>query len=443
MKVDISGYEGPAARLARGSAVALILYLVAAGLAYLSQLMLARMIGAHGYGIYAYVLSWVTVLAYVSALGFDVSLLRFVTGYLTTHAFPLLRGIIIYASRRVAAMGLGISVLAGIGLLTEARGLPPDLFQTFLVGLVLVPILALLWISAAVVRAFGGVVSALTPDRILRDAFLVLALLICAAEGLRIDAPLAMTVTLLGAGAGLALVSFSVRRRLTRATIKTIAPVYDAQLWRRAALPLVVIGATDALMNRTGVLLLSWIAGNREAGIYALAFNIAFAITLPRTAINALLAPTMSDLFVRNDRAALQSIIGKTALWTLLGAVVIALPIFILARPLLGLCGQEFETGALALRILVIGQVIAAMAGSQLHLMNMTGRERSAAVLIVCSTLALAAVGAALISALGVTGAALAATVALVGWNAAMSVSIWRHLRLLPGMIAARSIERN
>jgi O-antigen/teichoic acid export membrane protein len=89
------------------------------------------------------------------------------------------------------------------------------------------------------------------------------------------------------------------------------------------------------------------------------------------------------------------------------------------------------------LRILLAGQVIAAAAGSQLHLMTMTGRERSAAVQLVFSAVANAAAGAMLVTRLGPAGAALAAAAALIGWNAAMCVSILRHLSLLPGVLAA------
>jgi O-antigen/teichoic acid export membrane protein len=189
-------------------------------------------------------------------------------------------------------------------------------------------------------------------------------------------------------------------------------------------------------MNRTGIVLLGWLAGTREAGIYALAFNLAFAVMLPRMAVNALLAPAISDLFVRGDRAALRAVVAKAAVWTLLGAACIAFPLLVFAEPALALFGRDFATGAAALRILLIGQVIAAAAGSQLQLMTMTGRERGAAAQMVASAAANVAVGAVLIGPLGPAGAALAATATLIGWNAAMGFSVWRHLRLFPGLFA-------
>jgi O-antigen/teichoic acid export membrane protein len=429
--------SGLAAKLARGSAAALVIYVAGAGLTYCAQFAVARTIGAHGYGVYAYAFAWVTVLAYVSALGFDLSLVRFVPAYLATRAFALVRGVIQYAWRRVATVGCGIALTGVTVILTASGELPPDLANAFVVGFALVPILALLWICAAVLRGFGGVVSALAPDRMVRDGVLLgLILLASAGMGWSIDAPWAMMATVLGSAAGLGLVILTMRR-LRPAAVGAVAPTYDAQKWRRTALPLVVIEAAIALMNRMGVLLLGWMVDTREAGIYALAFNIAFAVVLPRTAVNALLAPAISDLFVRNDHAALRAIVAKAAFWTLVGAACIALPLLVFAEPVLALFGEDFVAGAPALRILLIGQVIAAAAGSQLHLLTMTGRERSAAVQLVVSVAANAAVGAALVSPLGPAGAALAATASLIGWNAAMGLSIRRHLRLLPGVFAA------
>jgi O-antigen/teichoic acid export membrane protein len=245
-----------------------------------------------------------------------------------------------------------------------------------------------------------------------------------------------MMATVLGSATGLGLVSLAMRR-VRPGAVDGVSPIYDARTWRRTALPLVVIGAAEALMNRTGVMLLGWMVNTRDAGIYALAFNIAFTVALPRTAVNALLAPAISDLFVRDDQAALRVIVAKAASWTLLGAACIALPFLIFAEPLLALFGRDFEAGAPALRILLIGQVIAAAAGSQLPLMTMTGRERSAALLLVSSVAANAAVGAALVGPFGPTGAAVAATLALIGWNAAMGFSIRRHMRFFPGVLAA------
>jgi hypothetical protein len=64
-------------------------------------------------------------------------------------------------------------VLLGILVVLLAPGMSTALRQTFLVGFFLVPVWALLWIRSSAVRAFGGVVSPLAPDRMVRDGMLL------------------------------------------------------------------------------------------------------------------------------------------------------------------------------------------------------------------------------------------------------------------------------
>jgi len=134
-------------------------------------------------------------------------------------------------------------------------------------------------------------------------------------------------------------------------------------------------------------------------------------------AINTLLVPAISELFVWGGREALRALVGKATLWTLLGALSIALPVALLAVPLLALFGRDFGAGTSTLRILLIGQVVAAGAGSQLYLMTMTGHERKAAILLVSSAVANAIFSAALIDSMGSIGPAVATTTTLALWN--------------------------
>jgi O-antigen/teichoic acid export membrane protein len=421
-------------RVKRGGVAAFGIFVIGAGLTYCSQLLIARLVGADTFGVYTYVFAWMVVLAYFSALGFDVALLRFVPAYRAERAYALLKGVIQYAERRALAVGAGVIALGTLVVLL-APGMSSALRSTFLVGFFLVPVWALLWIRSSAVRAFGGVVSALAPDRMVRDGMLLAIVAVASfAFGAKLDAPWVMTATLAGSTVGLVLSSLA-KHRLRPRVLDTLSAVYSAAIWRRTALPLVIIAGAESLLNRTGVLLLGWSGHTTDAGIYGLAFNIAFLAALPRTAVNTLFAPTISHLFARKDQAMLQVLVSTSALWTLCGAAAIALVLSVLADPLLSWFGPGYEAGVPALRILLIGQVFAASLGSQLHVMNMTGHERSAAVLLIISTVVNAVVSMIMVHQFGLTGAAIATTGALILWNAGMAIFIWRHLELLPGVL--------
>jgi O-antigen/teichoic acid export membrane protein len=427
--------SGSIRRVTIGGIAALAVYVAGAGLTACSQLLIARIVGAETFGVYAYVLAWVTVLAYFSALGFDIALLRFVSAYRANQAWSLLRGVIRYSEQRMAVAGAIVVVVGATAVAIPNREISPELRNTFLAGFVLVPVWALLWIRSSIVRAFGGVLSAVVPDRMIRDGALIcIVVLLSQVLKWRLDAPLVMMATLASTAMALVLASLAVRR-LHPQEIDGIAPSYDIPIWRKTILPLVAIAATEAMLNRCGVLVLGWLGLTKEAGIYALAFSISFLVALPRTAANTLLAPTISDLFVRKQHHALQVLTARIALWTLCGAALSALALSIIAEPLLSWFGPAYDAGVPALHVLLLGQVLAASCGSQLSILTMTGCERIAALLLILSALFNLLLSAALVNQFGLIGAAISATITLVIWNIAMAAFIWRRLGLLPSPI--------
>jgi O-antigen/teichoic acid export membrane protein len=422
-------------RVAFGGITAFAIFVAGAGVTAGSQLLIARIVDAETYGIYAYVVAWTTILAYFSALGFDTALLRFMAAYQTMGAWGLARGVIQYAERRVLAVGALVILAGTLVIMSRPAQFSPQLRNTFLLGFLLVPVWSLLWIRCSIIRGFGGVTLAVLPDKIVRDG-LLLVLVVVAAIVLRlqVDARWIMTATLVGSVAALALASLAMRR-LRPSALTIVMPEYAVATWRQAAVPFLVLAAAEALLNRTGVLLLGWFGETRQAGIYSLAFNIAFLVVLPRTAINTLFAPAISSLFTRRDQAAIQALVTTTASLTLGAAICIALVLAVFAEPILTWFGKDFAAGVPALRILLAGQVFAASYGSQVYVMTMTEHERGAAALLILGAVVNIVAGVVFIAILGLTGAAVATTIALIIWNVTMARFISRHLQLVPGIL--------
>jgi O-antigen/teichoic acid export membrane protein len=422
-------------RVARGGVAAFFIYGTGITLTYCSQLVLARILGVDAYGLYAYVFACIVVLAYFSTLGFDVGLLRFIPVYEAAEAKRLLEGVILYAQRRAAMIGV---ILAAVGVfVVSICESSSEVRNTFLLGLPLVPILALVRIRCAVVRAHGGVASALAPDRVVRDGTLI-GLVLIAGFGLgwAVHPPLVMLTMLMSSVFALGCASLAMRQRRPHFRQRAL-PEYDAATWRRSALPLVILGGTEALLNRTGVILLDWMVDPKTAGIYSLAFNVALVVTVPRIAVNTQFAPEIAGLYARQEKGMMQALVTRAATWTLCMGFGIALVLFVLAGPLLSWFGPGYEAGITALRILLISQAMTAGLGSLQYVMTMTGNERSAATLLVVSAIGNTLVSVLLIGLFGLSGAATATAMALIGWNAATAWFVWRRLDLLPGVLGA------
>jgi len=229
---DGNGRDQP---LGRSSIAALAVMVVGAGLTCVAQLVIARIIGPNSYGVYAYVLAWVTLLGYFSTLGFHVSLLRFLPAYQAKKEWALARGVIQYSQRSTAATAISIVVI-GVGAIVGLHGsLGPELALSFLLGIAAVPFLALQLISASIVRAFGGVIAALAPERVARDG-LLLAIVAAVFWGnfCHPDATLAMGATLLSSIVMLGLVC-TFLRRLRPPGSRSRPRAKTRPAWRRCA----------------------------------------------------------------------------------------------------------------------------------------------------------------------------------------------------------------
>jgi O-antigen/teichoic acid export membrane protein len=429
--------SGSVSRVGRSGILAFAIFVVGAGLTYCAQLLIARIVGADTYGVYAYVLAWMTVAAYFSALGFDVALLRIVPTYQAQQANGLIRGVIQYAQRRVMAVGMTVVALGVfVGLLAPTWA-TSETSKTILVGVWLVPLLAILWIRCSILRAFGMVALPVASDRVVRDGVLIALVFAVAISSTRtLDAQFLMILTVVGACAGLALATYGMRQVTSLNGIRA-KPEYDETSWRTFAAPLLIIGAAEILLNRTGILVLGWTGDARNAGIYSLVFNISFVVALPRTAINTRFAPMLASVFARNNQAVMQDLVNKSASWSFVAATAIAAIMWIFAEPMLGWFGRDFVAGAPALRILLAGQVFAASTGSQLYIMTMTGHERTAAGLLVVCTIVNIVLTTVLAGSFSLTGAAIATTATLIVWNMGMMHYIWRRLQIWPGLLGS------
>ena len=103
-----------------GAAVALAIRVVSAVIGFLSQILLARWLGASSFGVLTALLVWVNVLGTVSTLGFATSVLRFLPHYIAQHALPLARGFHRTGMLVALLAGAAIGGLGIVGLIATA-----------------------------------------------------------------------------------------------------------------------------------------------------------------------------------------------------------------------------------------------------------------------------------------------------------------------------------
>jgi len=421
--------------LAVASITAFTVFGAGTGVSFLAQVVSARLLGVDAYGEYAIVVAWIILAASLCTVGFHVSLVRLLPAYLRLEMWAEANGAVRFAIGVAFFVSVFVAALGSAVIATFISTMRPELAHAFQIGLVALPFLTLHLVVASIVRAFGGVVLALAPERIIRDGVILMGLIGAAMVGATMNAATAATVMLVSSVVILLVVLYGAHRLRPIALVGRV-PSYAVREWGALALPLVCLTLADNLLTRSGVMVLGMSGRTRDAGVFAVAFSLAQLSALPRMAVATVFAPTVSDLHVGQDRAALQILSIHAAWLSFLGTACVAIPIVLLAPVLLSWFGPGFADGASVVSVLAFGQLVCAAFGPQQHLITMTGHERVAATLLTVCAVATFAFCMIVSDTLGIFGVAAAVVASLVIWNIAMAQFIHARLRLLPGLVA-------
>jgi O-antigen/teichoic acid export membrane protein len=409
---DVLYARDEAARVKRDALLAFVIRVASAAILYLSQVVLARWMGVHEYGVYVFVWTWVLVLGGLSALGFAGASLRLVPEYRERGEHSLIRGIS-WGGPLIAA--LAGSLVAGAGIaaihLAGERLDGPYALPAMLI-LVALPLYALEDAMDGVARGHGWMALALVPPFILRPLLILAAMAGARLAGLELTAVTAAVAAVAAVWLAAIVQLVLVARRIRRET-PSARPRTDARAWFRVSLPLVLVYACELAMQNTDVLVISRYMAPTDVGIYFAAAKTMSLILFVHYAVGSAVAARFSALNARGDRAGLQAFAREAAQWTFWPSLAAALLILALGQLLLSFFGPEFVAAFPVMLILVVGFLIRSAVGPADMLLSMAGEQKLCAALLVVMAGLNVALNLALVPSFGLVGAASATSTAL------------------------------
>jgi O-antigen/teichoic acid export membrane protein len=432
MLLNREGQGSLRAYLVQGAAWSFALKIASTGLVFITSIVLARVLGAEGYGIYAYAMALVGLLGIPASLGLPQLVLRNIAVYQTRSEWGLMRGLLRRANQVVLLTSLGLGVIALLVSLVLRDHLSPAMLAAFWLALSILPLVALNGLRTSTLRGLGFVVLGQLPGSLVRPfSFLALVVLTYLLLGNRFNASWAVSMQVGATAIALGFVILILARRLPKA-MKESLPAYDTQTWVRSALPFLFIGGMQIINNQTDIVMLGALRGAEVVGIYRAATRVAQLVVFVLTAANVVLQPTIARLYAVRDMQRVQHIATQSARVILLVSVPIAVVLIAFGQWILLAFGQEFTKGATALAILSGGQLVNAAMGSVGLLLNMTGHERDTARGVGIAAVVNVALNAILIPLWGINGAAIATATSLVVWNLILAMQVVRRLDIYP-----------
>jgi len=424
----------------KGSATALIVKFIGAALAFAFNVLLARMLGANGAGIYFLSLTVVTIASVVSRFGLDSALLRFTAAGAEVAGWGSVNGV--YRHGMVIVSLLSLLVTTALFLLaswiSETLFNKSELIEPLRwMSLAIYP-MSLFLLHAELLKGLKRIFDSQMIQGLVLPLASIVGLSVLASfwgiNGAAISYVLSSTIS---AAVGIWLWWRIDTLREHRAAanfewktlIECCVPLYWVDLINRAILPW------------APMLILGFWVSSYDIGIFAVAVRTALLVSFILMAVNAIAAPKFAALYKLGDLPELERLAQRISLLLMVVVIPVAATFFLFASEILMLFGSEFAEGGRLLMVLVLGQLVNVICGPVGYLLIMTGNEKSyrSATLISAAVLIILCIF--MVPESGVFGASIASAIALATLNVVTVILVYKKLDIqpLPTMAILRS----
>lgn len=403
--------------------------ILSALIAYVSQVLLARWLGGHEYGIFVWVWVAAVIVGGLACVGFPSAVVRFVPEYRISGDMASLRGIV-FGSRVYSVLAAtGIAAIAMMVLWLAGDAVSSVYVVPLFVGVVCLPMLALSDVQEGVARSFNWMSLALSPKFLLRPALILLAMVLALAIGMKPTAVTALQATVVATW----VTSLGQMLLLDRKIARELEPgprQMRPLTWITVALPIFLVEGFYVLLTNVDILIAGIFLSPDKVAVYFAAVKTLALVHFVYYAVRAASAHRYSHFYNAGDPARYQAFVRDTVQWTFWPSLAMGFVILIFGKFLLMLFGPEFAVGYPLLFILVIGIVARAAVGPAESVLTMSGQQNICAVVFALALMVNIILNISLIPIYGLPGAAWATTSAMIFEAAALYAISLRRLGL-------------
>lgn len=403
------------------------------GIAFITNVLLTRTLGADGYGAYVYAFTWAGFLSILPGLGLAEYVIREVAVYQAKSEWGLLQGLLRWSNFVTLLLATATAILSAIGGWVLGIDTQSSTFWVFCIALFVIPIGNLTALRQAAMKGLNWVVLGDFPELLVRPIlFIALISIAHLVLGNGLSAVWAMGLYIVSVSFSYAIGAWLLQRALPEAA-KVATPVYQSGVWLRSTLPFLMVVCMFVINQQTDVLMLGAIKGVEAAGIYTVVLRGAQLIQFALSAVCSATGPTIANLYATQNISQLKRLMRGSTRLLVAGSLAITLTLILFGHLFLGIFGSEFVQGRAALTILAIGYFLDASTGGLAGLMLiMSGNERDIASATGVTAGLNVALNALLIPQWGLEGAAIATTISMISRSIFFMICMYRKVGFFP-----------
>lgn len=396
-------------------------------LGFLMQLFLAKVLDQSAFGTYLFLISASAFVITFSVMGLDKAALKTIP-----EAETRSDGTTIAAYRRFSLRVTAITAVVAAAVM----GFVFHFFYAARMALLTTDTLLLfgaICISGTIAQLFTGYLQAAkkpilgqVPQEVMKPLLIIVAVAALWFAMRRIDLPQLLAINaLVGVVICAALARNSRLRHAGAQAGATPAPA-DISHWLKIGLGFQGVTLCNVLLTQTDVMVIASVLGEESVALYGVALKVANLLTFFLNSANMIVAPLITRYHAEGKREELQRMMRFVAQLVTLVTCASAIVLVAIAKPLLGLFGQEYIQANYILYIICFGHCVNAMTGAASYLMSLTGLQRQALTILAAAVALNVVLNIVLVNTSGLLGAAIATATVTILWNIAMVVVVFR-----------------
>jgi O-antigen/teichoic acid export membrane protein len=412
-------------KVAKGTGTTLFGSIAGGGFNFLSQLIIARVLGVEAFGLYALGFAAVRICEIFAKLGLSTGGMRFVSIY-KDESKSKLKGVLISSTgiSLLNGIALGIILYFSSDVIAHKIFHKTNLTEALQLFALSIPFVSVMGVASSLLLGSHTTKYTVYVRNFVQPVIYIFLIIFFYFNGFRLNG--VIYAFILSYVVAFIVCILYLKKLFPEFINKYITTYYEFKNLISYSIPLLFVGFLQYFLSWTAILLLGFLGSTKDVGIYRAASQITILMTVFITAVGSIYAPLVSEMFYNGEKKRMESIFKVTTRWIYLIVLPLSLVLIFSSKGVISIFGADYiEEGALVLIILTVAQFVNCVTGGVGYTLTMTGKQKLELINSVGLVMVIIVLSIVLIPKYGSVGAAIATAISVISINLLRLIEVY------------------